>query len=384
MRAFRYMAVYNRRGQLDKQGFGTVSICVSDYYARRYVNTGVKLLPSQWDSRRRIVRPGVAGSREKNEYLRSMVADMEAREWSLRQSGIAPTLETVIRQTTAKRSYLVTEFVRTDYINSRAIKRNTVRKYITLCKHLDAYKKGLHLGGIDYKFVTDFATYLRNCISVNSARQMLSTLRAVVREAIRRDLMDSNPFERIQLQSQRVEHESLTVDEVSAIERAGGLSATGGIVRDMFLLSVYTGLRISDILALTPHDVRIIDGERWLYRKTIKTGAVVEIPLSRIFGGKGDRILLKYGIGKGIDDRYFKLSPNVTNSIREFCTAAGITKRVTFHTARRTSATLLQSMGIATNVVQKILGHSNISTTQIYAQTTHDQIATAVKTAFAQ
>ena len=213
---------------------------------------------------------------------------------------------------------------------------------------------------------------------------MLSTLRAVVREAIRRDLMDSNPFERIQLQSQRVEHESLTVDEVSAIERAGGLSETGGIVRDMFLLSVYTGLRISDVLALTPHDVRIIDGERWLYRKTIKTGAVVEIPLSRIFGGKGDRILLKYGIGKGIDDRYFKLSPNVTNSIREFCTAAGITKRVTFHTARRTSATLLQSMGIATNVVQKILGHSNISTTQIYAQTTHDQIATAVKTAFAQ
>ena len=134
MRAFRYMAVYNRRGQLDKQGFGTVSICVSDYYARRYVNTGVKLLPSQWDSRRRIVRPGVAGSREKNEYLRSMVADMEAREWSLRQSGIAPTLETVIRQTTAKRSYLVTEFVRTDYINSRAIKRKTVSNYITLCK----------------------------------------------------------------------------------------------------------------------------------------------------------------------------------------------------------------------------------------------------------
>lgn len=167
--------------------------------------------------------------------------------------------------------------------------------------------------------------------------------------------------------------------------RTGGRFVCDGRYRaDMFLLSVYTGLRISDVLALTPHDVRIIDGERWLYRKTIKTGAVVEIPLSRIFGGKGDRILLKYGIGKGIDDRYFKLSPNVTNSIREFCTAAGITKRVTFHTARRTSATLLQSMGIATNVVQKILGHSNISTTQIYAQTTHDQIATAVKTAFAQ
>lgn len=384
MRAFRYMAVYNRRGQLDKQGFGKVSICVSGYYARRYVDTCIKLLPTQWDSRRRTVRPGVAGSREKNEHLRGLIAAMEAQEWTLRQSGITPTLETVIRQTTAKRSCLVTDFIRTDYIDSRAIKRNTVRNYTTLCKHLDAYKKGLHFGGIDYKFVTDFAAYLRSCMSVNSTRQLLGTLRAVVREAIRRDLMENNPFDRIQLQGQRVEHEALTLDEVSAIESATGLSVMGNMVRDMFLLSVYTGLRISDVRALTPQDIRTVEGERWLYRKTIKTGAVVEIPLSRIFGGKGDRLLLKYGIGKGSEDRYFKTSPNVTNSIREICAAAGITKHVTFHTARRTSATLLQSMGLATNVVQKILGHSNISTTQIYAQTTHDQIDKAVKTAFAQ
>jgi integrase len=70
------------------------------------------------------------------------------------------------------------------------------------------------------------------------------------------------------------------------------------------------------------------------------------------------------------DDIIFPLPPNgfTNNVLKVWVLSAGIKKRVTFHVARHTNATLLLSLGVPIETVSKLLGHSNIQTTQIYAK----------------
>ena len=106
--------------------------------------------------------------------------------------------------------------------------------------------------------------------------------------------------------------------------------------------------------------------------KTEKTGYEVKIPLFLIFGGKAIEILGKY--------------PSVSDFTRIGCNAdtnrqlaviqhmAKIRTRTTFHTARHTCATLLCYQGVPITTVQRILGHTKLTTTQLYSEVMADTI----------
>ena len=104
----------------------------------------------------------------------------------------------------------------------------------------------------------------------------------------------------------------------------------------------------------------------WLIYKSIKTGTEVRLPLFLLFEKKGLDILNKY---KGDSSSLFCLqdNSNVNKELIELSRLAGILKRVSFHTARHTNATLLIYKGINITTVQKLLGHKSVRTTQIYA-----------------
>ena len=102
------------------------------------------------------------------------------------------------------------------------------------------------------------------------------------------------------------------------------------------------------------------------YYKSVKTGTEVRLPLYLLFEGKGIHILHRY---KNDLNSFFKLkdNSNLNKELNVLAKLAGISKHISFHTARHTNATLLIYNGANITTVQKLLGHKSVKTTQVYA-----------------
>lgn len=103
----------------------------------------------------------------------------------------------------------------------------------------------------------------------------------------------------------------------------------------------------------------------WLVYTSVKTNTEVRLPLYLLFNGKALAILQKYSAD--LDD-FFRLgnNSNVNKTLTVLMQLAGISKHISFHSARHTNATLLIYKGVNITTVQKLLGHKSVRTTQIY------------------
>jgi integrase len=141
-------------------------------------------------------------------------------------------------------------------------------------------------------------------------------------------------------------------------------------VKDIFLFASYTGLSYVDLKELSPnHLVRGIKGNLWIHTQRAKTNEAVKIPLLP----KAKEILAKYS-NLNQQEIKGKLLPVYSNQktnkyLKEIAKACGIHKNISFHVARHTFATTVTlSNGVPIETVSKLLGHTKLTTTQIYAR----------------
>ena len=117
---------------------------------------------------------------------------------------------------------------------------------------------------------------------------------------------------------------------------------------------------------MKPDWIEKINGKPWLHFFTKKTHTEVRLPLSLLFDGKALAVINKYGDISKLAHIYGNHDTNV--ALAHVMEAAKIDKRATFHSARHTCATLLVYKGVPITTVQKILGHSQLRTTQVYSE----------------
>ena len=153
------------------------------------------------------------------------------------------------------------------------------------------------------------------------------------------------------------------LEEVSLTGRNSCLEHT----LDAFLFCCYTGLRYSDFVNLNEKNIVKMDGKLWLIFDSVKTGAEVKLPLSLLFEGKALTLLQKYQ-GKWRSFFSIKNNSSVNKELIRIGKLARINKHFSFHSARHTNATLLIYKGANITTVQKLLGHKNLATTQIYGE----------------
>lgn len=199
----------------------------------------------------------------------------------------------------------------------------------------------------------------------NSQHEYYSVISTILNSAVRKNALTKNPFSSLD-RSEKPKRERrdnlkyLTKDEVKAL-----ISTPCSIpeAKSAFLLSCFTGLRISDIKCLTWD---MIHGNQ-IEKTQIKTHESVYVPLSKN--------ALKYIPKKKPAEMKGEIFPIVAHSrmadqykaLKDWGKAAGISKNVTYHMARHTCATLLLSYGADIYTISKILGHSNVNVTQVYA-----------------
>ena len=176
-------------------------------------------------------------------------------------------------------------------------------------------------------------------------------------------------FNRYRIKTCSGKHSFLFPEELIQLEK---LTLTGDNSHlqhtlDAFLFCCYTGLRFSDFKNLTEDNIIIIDKKPWIVLHTIKTGTKVELPITLLFEGKAWRILNKYRHHR---NEFFHIgsNSNTNKQLNRIGKLAKIDKHFSFHSARHTNATLLIYRGVNITTVQKLLGHQNVQTTQIYSE----------------
>ena len=250
--------------------------------------------------------------------------------------------------------------------------------------HVEAYRPGVTLEQADTDFCRGFAQYLKTAKKSNgeayspaTAHGYFQILGFVLSMAVKKGIIPNNPVKGMEASEKPKQPEStrefLTVDEVKRLMETECRHKT---LKHAFLFSCFCGLRRSDIEKLAWGDIQK-DGESMFIRTTMKkTGKQIIIPLSAM----ALRWLPERGNAKD-DARVFPLptySGFYGSVLSLWASKAGINKTVTFHVARHTFATMELTAGADLYTVSKLLGHSKIDTTQIYAKIIDKKKAEAV------
>jgi len=207
----------------------------------------------------------------------------------------------------------------------------------------------------------------RSPLNQNTQWGYMKRLEVVINAAITDEIITVNPFKHIKEENKPTKHRAeicyLTMEELKTLENT---PLNPPIIKQAFLFSCYTGLRFSDVTRLSWGKLqRDNNGDTIINFVQEKTDKQEYLPIPK----KALALLPERGLAKA-NDIVFKLPTNkFTNVVlKNWAFSVGITKKVTFHVARHTYATLLLSLEVPIETVSKNLGHSEIRTTQIYAK----------------
>lgn len=217
-----------------------------------------------------------------------------------------------------------------------------------------------------------FSAYLQRYVGRNgktiattTAAKRLGAFSYALQCAVREGLLPSNPFSALErgerLHPRQVERDYLTAEELQRLADTPCDEA----VRSAYLFMCRCGLRISDVERLRWCDLTESDGRMWLSITVKKTQKPLSLPLSHTACA-----VLPPRNGKSANEPIFDLPAEQTMNkrLKDWARAAGVNKKLSLHTARHTFATLLLTQGADVYTVSKLLGHSSVQTTQIYAR----------------
>lgn len=257
-------------------------------------------------------------------------------------------------------------------------------------KHLSAFVayryhvEDISVQKADTAFIKDLEEYFakEKGFKLNTSAGYLSMLASLLKDLYKRHVIDTYPFIAHSIRWDVGTPRYITREEVWRIVALNDtqLGSYELVSRDMFLFSCYTGLSYTDIYHLTAEHLFEEGGMTWIRKPRMKTGNVCHIPLLP----EAAAIIEQY---RGIHTRAFRHEPpkgyllpipgcdTVNIHLKKIARLCGITKTLTFHMARHTFASQMTlSEGVSIESVSKMLGHSNIQTTQVYAETSPERI----------
>lgn len=364
-----YNLVYNRKKCLNKKGMALVQVEAYLGRKKKYFSTKVYLKPEQWDNKKLIVK-NHPNADALNRLIYEFVATIEKKELELWQQGKRISLELLKNAlTTQENNSSFISFSRQEVMNS-SLKDSTKRNHLSTLMLLQEFKKNITFSDLTFELISSFEYFLQlKGYHTNTIAKHMKHLKRHVNIAINKEYIEIQKyaFRKYKIKTIENKHTHLVPEE---LERLENLILSGRYVKlqkslDAFLFCCYAGMRYSDFINLSSENFVDINQETWLIYKSVKTGTEVRLPLYLLFSGKGIAILNKYR--DNLED-FFHLrdNSNVNKDLIIITRLAGLSKRISFHTARHTNATLLIYNGINITTVQKLLGHKSVKTTQVY------------------
>lgn len=254
----------------------------------------------------------------------------------------------------------------------------TIQKFETVLRHLkDFLKKNLErddipLRKINPEFISNFDFYLRktrNC-EQNSVVKYMRVIKKLMRFSMANGWITKDPFVNYKMIIKPVDRGFLTEEEIDKIRNHMFVIERLEHVRDVFIVGCFTGLAYCDLKQLSPENlITDSDGKQWIHTKRQKTDSSCHIPLLR----PSKEIVEKY-MNHPHCQRFNVLLPVYSNQkqnayLKEIGDLCGIQKELSTHLARHTFATTVTlNNDVPIETVSKMLGHSTIKITRIYAR----------------
>jgi site-specific recombinase XerD len=271
----------------------------------------------------------------------------------------------------------------------------TLKNYFTTRRYVEEYLKAhlktsdVFLSQLNYRFLTEFERFMKAYVpkdqklpcGQNTIMKHIERMRKVVNMAIKNDWLDRDPFQKFQPSFIKSNRQFLTADELAAIEQKEFKILRLQHAKDMFVFSCYTGLAYIDVYELTPQNMSLgIDGEYWINTCRHKTDIPVRVPLLP----PAMAIVEKYKNNPRVleSGRLLPVYANqvLNNYLKEIADFCGIEKPLSFHIARHTFATTVTlTNGVPIETVSKLLGHTSIKTTQIYAKVIEQKVSDDIR-----
>lgn len=286
-----------------------------------------------------------------------------------------------------KQNIMLSDYLQ-QLINGNVFAKSTRTMMLALYNHIELYKTAeIKISLIDANWIRGFLAYLKNDahnrnskrkvkpLCQNTIFQLFLVFGFVFAQAQRDAIITRNPIKELNSKERPKQEndvrEFLTLEEVSRLIKTPYKDEQ---VKCAFLLSVFTGLRWSDIKLLKWEDLHEDENGKYFRITMKKTAKPICVYLSDI----GTKYLPTRT--KSNDNGFVFALPNNTRinaHVRRWCKEAEITKKVSFHVARHTFATMMLNNDTPLEVVSKMLGHKKLSTTEIYAKLLNRTIANA-------
>ncbi len=224
-------------------------------------------------------------------------------------------------------------------------------------------------------FIKEFAVYLANDRGLASSTIWLTCmhLKGVVGRAHDNGKIQRNVFAQFHISPKCKERTFLTEEELKTVMEHEFEDANLAFIRDLFVFMNFTALSFVDLKELTTDNIVEVNGEKWIVGKRHKTGVpyqvkLLEVPL---------QIIERYR-------NYPKENPksvfgevnhwSICKKLKPVMKECGIDKPISAHCARHGFATMALTNGMPIESVSRVLGHTNIVTTQIYARITSQKL----------
>ena len=379
---------YVRKNQVNKEGKSSIMIRLTINGDTSQFSSKLEVEPELWDVKGQKMSGSSLKARQLNSLLDDVRTSLKNHFHDIETHEAYVTAEKVRNAflgITIRQQTLLGTFRKhnEDVQKLVGIRKSaaTYAKYDRCMRRLEEFMqakyriKDIALKEISHVFITDFETYLRTVsgCNENTTAKFMQTFRMIIIMAKNNGWIFADPFINYKIRVKRVDRGYLTEPEIKKILKKQFTCKRLEQVRDIFIFACFTGLAYIDVRNLTKENIQTsFDGKLWIMTARQKTDTAVTVPLLKV----PQAILKKYE-GTQLDGRLLPVLSNqkLNSYLKEIGDLCGITKNITFHLARHTFATTMTlAKGVPIETVSKMLGHTNIITTQIYARITNDKI----------
>ncbi|MCA0381720.1 MAG: tyrosine-type recombinase/integrase [Bacteroidetes bacterium] len=351
---------YLRKRNATSTG-GTLYIRVTVERKHIYISLFEYLETKHWSSSRYIVKSSHPNSSAINDLLLSTIASIHQKVLIHKLSGLPvnfTTIRDLLKPAVCNMPKNTFAAVVHEYMAFANVKEGRAKQYrTTLSLHKREKLPELIQELTEKHFVQLQQNLVRQGTAYNTILSHFKRYRAVLSWSMDRSMIAVNPVAKIRLGAWQTKIEFLSVNDLAAIKNAlPALPAELQNIGKVFLFCCFTGLRFGDAMALQPENLIDTENGKALHYRQAKTSKQELLPMLPQALKLWPEIQgLKYS------NQYFN------RALKDIGKAAGLTTNITAHIARHTFATIAINKGIRLEVVQKLLGHANIKTTQGYA-----------------